>query len=132
MTVHDLVHPVGPSHPGATEDLTRRVVPTPRAYQELLALHVRRGAVVLVEPGHGRTDERRLDCLTPRDFAIAPADRLVGAVDLCAVYADADADDRERRPVYLLDLADGPVSEGTLAPDAGHHFVLRVLRGSDR
>ena len=122
MTVIDLALPATTA---AAE--TRRVVPTTRAYKELVALHAHRGAVVLVEPGHVRSEQRRLDCVAARAFAIAPADRLVGAVDLCAVYADADADDRERRPVYLLDLADGPASEATLAPDGGHHFVLRDL-----
>lgn len=122
MTVIDLALPVS-----SAGSATRRVVPTTRAYKELVALHAHRGAVVLVEPGHLRAGQRRLDCVAAREFAIAPADRLVGAVDLCAVYADADADDRERRPVYLLDLADGPAAEATLAPGGGHHFVLRDL-----
>jgi len=127
MTVIDLALPAT-----TAGSETRRVVPTTRAYKELVALHAHRGAVVLVEPGHVRSEQRRLDCVAAREFAIAPADRLVGAVDLCAVYADADADDRERRPVYLLDLADGSASEATLAPDGGHHFVMRDLGTSGR
>lgn len=122
MTVTDLALPAT-----APDPATRRVVPTTRAYKELVALHAHRGGVVLVEPGHLRPGQRRLDCVAARELAITSADRLVGAVDLVAVYADADADDRERRPVYLLDLADGPASEATLAPAGGHHFVLRDL-----
>ena len=105
----------------------RRVVPTTAAYKALVALHARRGPVVLLEPGHLRSGHHRMDCLPAREFAITAADRLVGAVDLCAVYVDADADDREHRPVYLLDVTDGPGSEATLVPDGDHHFVLRRL-----
>ena len=117
MTVTDLAHPV--TVPGGAPDpdaATRRVVPTTRAYQELVALHARRGPVVLVEPvvpvepGPWRPGQRRLDCLVARKFAIAPADRLVGVVDLCAVYADAD------RMSLFASLADEAYALGGATP----------------
>lgn len=119
------------ARPATPPTQARRVVPTTAGYKALVDLHARRGPVVLVEPGHDRAGHHRVDCLPARDFAISPADRLVGAVDLCAVYVDADADDREHRPVYLVDVAEGPASEATLAPDAGHHLVLRRLGAPD-
>jgi uncharacterized protein (DUF779 family) len=137
MTVLDVVLPATttdattlPERPVGGPDAdrgVRRVVPTTAAYKALVALHARRGPVVLSEPGHLRAGHHRMDCVPAREFAITAADRLVGVVDRCAVHVDADADDRDHWPVYLLDVTDGPGSEATLVPDGAHHFVLRRL-----
>jgi uncharacterized protein len=107
-----------------TADAAHRIVATDAALAELRRLRAEHGPLMLFQSG-GCCDGSLPICLADGELVIGPNDVLLGEVDGCPVYIDAEQDRRWRRPTLVLDLAEG-APEGFSLGGTNVHFVTRT------
>jgi uncharacterized protein len=101
-----------------------RIVATDAALAELRRLKVEHGPLMLFQSG-GCCDGSLPICLTDGELVVGPNDLLLGELEGCPVYIDADQYERWRRPQFVLDVvAGGP--EGFSLGGSDVHFVTRT------
>jgi uncharacterized protein (DUF779 family) len=101
-----------------------RIVATDAALAELRRLQAEHGPLMLFQSG-GCCDGSLPICLTDGELMVGPNDLLLGEIEGCPVYIDADQDDRWRRPAFVLDVASG-APEGFSLGGTEVHFVTRT------
>ncbi len=101
-----------------------RIAATDAACAELRRLQAEHGPLMLFQSG-GCCDGSLPICLPDGELLLGPNDRLLGQVEGCKVYIDAEQDERWRRPEFVLDVAAGD-PEGFSLGGAGVHFVTRT------
>ncbi len=101
-----------------------RIVATDAALAELRRLKTEHGPLMLFQSG-GCCDGSLPICLPDGELDVGPNDLLLGRVDGCPVYVDADQYERWNRPAFVLDVAQG-TPEGFSLGGAAVHFVTRT------
>ncbi len=100
-----------------------RIVATEAARAELRRLRAEHGPLMVFQSG-GCCDGSLPICLGDGELIVGPYDLLLGKVDGCPVYIDADQDERWRRPTFVLDIAPGG-PEGFSLGGTDVHFITR-------
>lgn len=113
-------------HAGAAD----RIVATDAARAELRRLQAEHGPLMLFQSG-GCCDGSLPICLPDGELVVGPNDLLLGEIENCPVYIDADQDERWRRPVFVLDVSAGE-PEGFSLGGTGVHFVTRTAATAER
>jgi hypothetical protein len=68
-------------------------------------------------------------CFPDGELLVGPNDLLLGDVDGCPFYIDAEQFERWNRPPLMLDVAQGCGSGMSLEETNGVHFVVRSIPG---
>ncbi len=102
-------------------DLAPRVVATDSAVAEIRRLRAEHGLLMFFQSG-GCCDGSSPMCFPDGELLLGPNDRLLGEVDGCPFYIDADQDERWNRPTLLLDVAPGAGSGMSLEGVHDLHF----------
>lgn len=104
------------------------IVATPAARTAIAALRADAGPVMFVQSAGccGGTAPR---CYPLGEFLVGEGDLLLGEVDGCPFYVDADHYRAWGRPRFVLDVEPGTPEGFSLVAGAGRHFVVR---GADR
>ncbi len=101
-----------------------RIVATDAALAELRRLRAEHGPLMLFQSG-GCCDGSLPICLAHDELPVGPNDLLLGELEGCPVYIDAEQDERWRSPALVLDVAPGR-PEGFSLGGADVHFVTRT------
>jgi uncharacterized protein (DUF779 family) len=104
-------------------DTDPRVVATEAALAELGRLRAEHGPLLLFQSG-GCCDGSSPMCFPEGELLLGPNDRLLGEVDGCPFYIDAEQDERWNRPAFVLDVAPGSGSGMSL--EGAHDLHFRV------
>jgi uncharacterized protein (DUF779 family) len=110
------------------QDPGTRVVATPAAEEAITGLLRGRGPVMFVQSG-GCCGGSAPMCFPAGEFLTGPADLLLGEVEGCPFYIDADLYEAWGRPALLLDTEPGFPEGFSLAAGDGLHFVIRTRSG---
>ena len=102
-------------------DAAPKVVATDAAVAELGRLRVEHGPLMLFQSG-GCCDGSSPMCFPEGEFLLGPNDRLLGEIDGCPFYIDAEQDERWNRPALVLDVAPGSGSGMSLEGVHDLHF----------
>ena len=104
-------------------DQAPRVVATGTAIAELRRLRAEHGPLMLFQSG-GCCDGSSPMCFPDGELLVGPNDLLLGEVDGCPFYVDAEQYQRWNSPSFVVDVAPGSGSGMSL--EGGHdlHFVL--------
>jgi uncharacterized protein (DUF779 family) len=102
---------------------TGRIVASGSALAELARLRSLHGPLLLFLSG-GCCDGSSPMCLRDGELLLGPGDRRLGEVAGVPVYADAEQDDRWRRPRFELDVVEGAGSGFSLEGLDDLHFVV--------
>ena len=105
-------------------DLSPRVVATVAALAELGRLKERYGPLMLFQSG-GCCDGSSPMCFPDGELLLGPNDLLLGEVDGCPFYIDAEQYERWNRPTLALDVGEGAGSGMSLEGVHDLHFVVR-------
>ena len=100
-----------------------RIVATEAAQAELRRLRAEHGPLMVFQSG-GCCDGSLPICLGDGELMVGPNDLLLGEVEGCPVYIDADQYERWRRPTFVLDVASGS-PEGFSLGGTDVHFITR-------
>jgi uncharacterized protein len=105
-------------------DPARTVVATDSAIAEIERLRARHGRLMFFLSG-GCCDGSSPMCFPDGELLVGPNDLLLGAVDGCPFYIDAEQYQRWNQPALVLDIAPGAGSG--LSVEGAHdlHFVVR-------
>ena len=101
--------------------LSSSVVATEAAIAELERLKERHGPLMLFQSG-GCCDGSSPMCFPEGELLLGPNDLLLGEVDGCSFYIDAEQYERWNRPSLLLDVAAGAGSSFSLEGVDDLHF----------
>jgi len=104
-------------------DISSRVVATETALAELERLRERHGPLMLFQSG-GCCDGSSPMCFPEGELLLGPNDLLLGEVDGCPFYIDAEQYERWNRPMLELDVAPGAGSGFSLEGVDDLHFRL--------
>ncbi len=104
-------------------DPASRVVATDAAVAEIRRLRAEHGPLMFFQSG-GCCDGSSPMCLPEGELLLGPNDLLLGDVDGCSFYIDAEQYERWNRPSFLLDVAPGGGSGMSLEEAHAVHFVL--------
>lgn len=104
-------------------DPAPRVVATAAAIAEIRRLRAEHGPLMFFQSG-GCCDGSSPMCFPDGELLLGPNDLLVGEVDGCPFYIDADQYERWNRPALVLDVAPGSGSGMSLEETHAVHFVL--------
>jgi uncharacterized protein len=105
-------------------DQPRGVVATTAAIAEVERLKGEHGPLELFQSG-GCCDGSSPVCLPAGELLVGPNDLLVGEVDGCPFYVDAELYERWGRPAFVLDVAPGAGSGMSL--EGLHDLHFRVV-----
>jgi uncharacterized protein len=105
-------------------DPAPRVVATDAAVAEIERLKVEHGLLMFFQSG-GCCDGSSPMCFPVGELSVGPNDLLLGEVDGCPFYIDAEQDKRWNRPLFVLDIAAGGGSGMSLEGAHNLHFVAR-------
>jgi len=109
-------------------DAADRIVATEAARAELRRLRAEHGPLMLFQSG-GCCDGSLPICLLEGELATGPGDLLLGEIEGCEVYVDAEQDRRFNAPSLVLDVAAG-APEGFSLGGRDVHFVTRTAPAS--
>lgn len=104
-------------------DPSPRVVATEPAVAEIGRLRAEHGPLMFFLSG-GCCDGSSPMCFRDGEFLLGPNDLLLGQVDGCPFYIDAEQYERWNRPSFVLDVAPGSGSGMSLEGVHDLHFVL--------
>jgi len=104
-------------------DPAARVVATESAVAEIGRLRAEHGPLMFFQSG-GCCDGSSPMCFPDGELIVGPNDLLLGDVDGCPFYIDADQYERWNRPVFVVDVAPGAGSGLSLEGVDGVRFVL--------
>lgn len=104
-------------------DPSPRVVATESAIAEIGRLRAEHGPLMLFQSG-GCCDGSSPMCFRAGEFLLGPNDLLLGEVDGCPFYVDAEQYVRWNSPSFVLDIASGSGSGMSLEGLHDLHFVL--------
>ena len=103
-----------------------RVTATEAAHKAIADLRAALGGPVMFVQSGGCCDGSDPMCFPGGEFALGNGDMLVGVVEGCTFYVDADQYEALGRPLYVLDVKPGTPGGFSLAAGDGLHFVTRV------
>jgi uncharacterized protein (DUF779 family) len=109
-------------------DPAPRIVATDTAIAELRRLRAEHGPLMFFQSG-GCCDGSSPMCFTDGELLVGPNDLLLGEVDGCPFYIDAEQYQRWNSPRLVVDLAPGAGSGMSLEGVHDLHFVLDSRRG---
>ena len=109
-------------------DVTAQVVATAAAQRAIRGLLRGRGPVMFVQSG-GCCGGSAPMCFPAGEFLTGPADLLLGEVEGCPFYIDADLYEAWGRPALVLDTEPGFPEGFSLPAGDGTHFVIRAASG---
>ncbi len=109
-------------------DVTAQVVATAAAQRAIRGLLRGRGPVRFVQSG-GCCGGSAPMCFPAGEFLTGPADLLLGEVEGCPFYIDADLYEAWGRPGLVLDIEPGFPEGFSLPAGEGTHFVIRTSSG---
>ena len=102
-------------------DPSPRVVATESAIAEIGRLRAEHGPLLFFQSG-GCCDGSSPMCFPAGELLLGPNDVLLGEVDGCPFYIDAEQDERWNRPMLVLDVAPGAGSGMSLEEVDDLHF----------
>ena len=102
-------------------DPSLRVVATESAVAEIRRLKDEHGPLMLFQSG-GCCDGSSPMCFPAGEFLVGPNDLLLGEVDGCPFYIDAEQYERWNRPALVLEVAAGAGSGMSLEGVHDLHF----------
>jgi uncharacterized protein (DUF779 family) len=105
-------------------DPAPRVVATDAAVAEIGRLRVEHGSLMFFQSG-GCCDGSSPMCFPIGELIVGPNDLLLGEVDGCPFYIDAEQDRRWNSPRFVLDVAAGGGSSMSLEGAHKLHFIAR-------
>jgi uncharacterized protein (DUF779 family) len=100
-----------------------RLSATPAARAAITRLRAARGGPVMFVQSAGCCAGSVPMCYPDGEFLIGDTDVLLGEIDGCPFYIDARLDAAWGRPEFILDVADGPAEDFSLAAGDNQHFV---------
>jgi hypothetical protein len=104
-------------------DTDPRVVATEAATVELGRLRAEHGPLMLFQSG-GCCDGSSPMCFPDGELLLGPNDLLLGELDGCPFYVDAEQYERWNRPTLVVDVAQGAGSGMSLEEVHNLHFVV--------
>jgi hypothetical protein len=104
-------------------DRAPRIVATEAAVAEIRRLRAEHGPLEFFQSG-GCCDGSSPMCFPAGEFRVGSNDLLVGEVDGCPFYVDADQYQRWGRPAFLLDVGPGAGSGMSLEGLHDVHFMV--------
>jgi uncharacterized protein (DUF779 family) len=104
-------------------DPTLSVVATESAVAEIGRLRAGHGPLMFFQSG-GCCDGSSPMCFPDGELLLGPNDLLLGEVDGCPFYIDAEQYERWNRPTLVLDVAAGAGSGMSLEGVHDLHFVV--------
>jgi hypothetical protein len=110
-------------------DTSARIVATGAAIAEIRRLRTERGPLMFFQSG-GCCDGSSPMCFPDGELVIGPNDLLLGDVDGCPFYIDAEQYERWKRPALVLDIAPGAGSGMSLEGVHDLHFATRSQDGA--
>lgn len=102
-----------------------RVTATAAARRAIAALRAAHGGPVMFVQSGGCCDGGDPMCFPGGEFALGEGDMLLGVVDGCTFFIDADLYEALGRPRFVLDVAPGTPGGFSLAAGDGLRFVTR-------
>ena len=102
---------------------TTRITATPAARKAINALRATRGAPVMFVQSGGCCAGSTPMCFPLGEFITGDVDILLGDIDGSPFYIDKRLDQAWHQDVFLLDVADGPPEDFSLAAGDNLHFV---------
>ncbi len=104
-------------------DPAPKVVATDAALAEIRRLRADHGPLMFFQSG-GCCDGSSPMCFPDGELLLGPNDLLLGEIDGCPFYVDAEQYERWNRPSLVLDVASGAGSGLSLEGVDGLHFTL--------
>lgn len=104
-------------------DTAPKVVATDAALAEIGRLRAKHGPLMLFQSG-GCCDGSSPMCFPDGELLLGPNDLLLGQIDGCSFYIDAEQYERWNNPQLVLDVAPGAGSGMSLEGLSGVHFIL--------
>jgi uncharacterized protein len=108
-----------------------RIVATEAAIAELERLRAEHGSLMLFQSG-GCCDGSSPMCFRDGELLLGPNDLLLGVVDGCSFYIDAEQYERWHRPALVLEIAPGAGSAMSLEEVHDVHFAVRAPEAPGR
>jgi uncharacterized protein (DUF779 family) len=99
------------------------IAATDSASAEIVRLKAEYGPLMFFQSG-GCCDGSSPMCFRDGELLLGPNDLLLGDVEDCAFYIDAEQYERWNRPALVLDLAPGAGSSMSLEETHRVHFVV--------
>ena len=103
--------------------ITARITATPAARRAITALHAARGGPVMFVQSAGCCAGSTPMCFPEGEFIIGDVDILLGDIDGSPFYIDKRLDEAWNQDGFILDVADGPPEDFSLAAGDDLHFV---------
>ena len=100
-----------------------RITATPAARKAISALHAARGGPVMFVQSGGCCAGSTPMCFPFGEFLLGDVDVLLGDIDGSPFYIDKRLDEAWHQDVFLLDVAEGPPEDFSLAAGDDQHFV---------
>jgi len=110
-----------------TESGIERVTATGAALAAIERLKARHGPLMFVQSG-GCCDGSSPICLREGELLLGSGDVLLGEIAGCPFYVDREQYERWRRPLFMIDVAQGEGDSFSLEGREGIHFVARAPR----
>lgn len=112
-------------------DRDPRVVATDAAVAEIRRLRAEHGPLMFVQSG-GCCDGSSPMCFPDGELLVGANDVLLGELEGCPFYVDAEQYERWRRPRFVVDVGPGGGSGMSLEGTHDVHFVSRSNRREAR
>ena len=103
----------------------QRVGATPAAREAVSRLRAARGGPVMFVQSAGCCAGSVPMCFPAGEFLTGDRDQLLGEIDGCPFYIDAELHARWHHARLVLDVADGEPEGFSLGPGGGRHFITR-------
>ena len=103
--------------------ITARITATPAAREAISCLRAARGAPVMFVQSAGCCAGSTPMCFPDGEFIIGDVDILLGDIDGSPFYIDKRLDEAWNQDGFILDVADGPPEDFSLAAGDDLHFV---------
>ena len=100
-----------------------RISATPAAREAISRLRAARGAPVMFVQSGGCCAGSTPMCFPEGEFLVGDVDILLGDIDGSPFYIDKRLDEAWNQDGFLLDVADGPPEDFSLAAGEDLHFV---------
>ncbi len=102
-----------------------RITATPAARSSIVGLRAAIGGPVMFVQSGGCCAGSTPMCYPDGEFLVGDGDVLLGVIDGCPFYIDAQLDKAWGHDQFLLDVANGPPEGFSLAAGDERHFVTR-------
>ena len=106
-------------------DASSRIVATDAAVAEIGRLKAEHGSLMFFQSG-GCCDGSSPMCFAEGELRIGSHDLLVGVVERCPFYIDAEQYERWGKPSFVLDVAPGEGSGMSLEGLHDLHFLVKT------